>query len=449
MTPQVLSSPRAVALTVLHQVEVDDAYVNIALSQALRSHRLAPADRALATELAYGAVKYQLTLDHWISRLSSRPVEGLSPWVRVALRLGLYQLLFLNRIPPHAAVAETVEAVKQRVNQGAVGLVNAILRRVTRGAAVDYGDPEREPVSYLSRRYSHPEWLVDSWLKMLGRQEAEALLAANNQNPSLHLRVNTLRASRDQVIAALASEGLDPVPSPLLPEAIRLHKGSIEQSSSLKDGWAVVQDEGAMLVGRAVAPLPGEHIWDVCSAPGGKTTHMAQLMNNKGHIDATDIHHHRLEMVDRSAARLGINIIHTLQQDARHVADQEGVLYDRILVDAPCSGTGVLRRKVDARWQKSPEQIEELSRLQLELVASAARRLRSGGRLIYSTCSLEQAEDEQVVTAFLKQHAEFRPCPLRESLVPEALVNGDDYQMKLFPHIHETDGFFIASLIKH
>ncbi len=449
MTRQLATTPRALALAVLYQVETEGAYVNIALNQALRGQRLSPADRALATELAYGVVKHQLTLDYWIAQFSSRSVEGLSPWVRTALRLGLYQILFLDRIPAHAAVAETVEAVKCKVNPGAVGMVNAILRRVTRGATVDYGDPEREPVSFLSRRYSHPEWLVASWLKMLGREETEALLAANNQNPNLHIRVNTLKADREQVMEALRSEGLEPVLSPLLPESIRLNKGSIEQSMPLREGWMVAQDEGAMLVSRAVDPRPGERIWDVCSAPGGKTTHMAQLMGNSGHIDATDIHQHRIQMVERSAARLGVSIIHTLQQDARLLAKDEGSLYDRVLVDAPCSGTGVLRRKVDARWQKTPDQIVELSRLQLELLLSVADRVRPGGRLVYSTCSLEDEEDEQVIQAFLNRHPEFRPCPLRSTLVPDVLLSGDEYQMKLFPHRQETDGFFIAALTKH
>ncbi|HHW13780.1 MAG TPA: 16S rRNA (cytosine(967)-C(5))-methyltransferase RsmB [Firmicutes bacterium] len=446
------------ALDVLVTVEERAAYANLALGHALERAVLSPAERGLATELVYGVCRRRLTLDWVLGQLTREPVERMQAWVRNLLRLSLYQLLYLSRIRPEAACDEAVEIAKRRGHRGIAGLVNAVLRAyLRRQAEVTWPDPERERVRWLAVRESHPAWLVERWVVRLGPDEAAALLAADNLPPPVSLRVNRRRTSREEVLAALAARGIRAEASHWAPEGVVLRSagGAVERLPEVAEGLTQVQDEASMLIAHLVGPRPGERILDAASAPGGKTTHLAELMGDHGEVRALDVHPAKLGLVEANAARLGLSCIRTQVANALELEGTEGfrAAFDRVLLDAPCTGLGVLRRRPDARWRKAPEDVEALGEQQRRMLASVAAAVRPGGRLVYSTCSTEAEEGEQVVEDFLaRQGGRFRLLPAREVLkaagVPAA-EEGSAFPgpyLRLWPHRHGTDGFFAACL---
>lgn len=443
---------REVALLALRDVDEGQAYAGLALDRALKGRSLSRRDRALATELVYGASRRRNTLDWAIAQASTRPVDKMSPWVRADLRLAAYQLLFLDRIPPSAAVNEAVELAKRYGHAGLAGFVNGVLRGLLRKkAGLRYPDPAKDPVGYLALRHSHPDWLVKRWLARYGFAATESLLRANNENPPLVLRPNRLKTDREGLLRALEAEGAATEPARLVPEAVVLREGpAFEDLKSFRDGLFSVQDEGSILVGQVLRPRPGDTVLDACAAPGGKSTHLAELMDNQGRVVAVDPHDHKLKLIEDNARRLGTSIVTPQLGDARDVGRAMAGQADAVLVDAPCSGLGVLRRRPDARWRKSPEQVEELHRLQVEILEGAAAALCPGGTLVYSTCTMEPEENQGTLQAFLDRHPEFRPESLRPYL-PAALAGEPGVEqgwLQLLPHVHGTDGFFIARLIR-
>ncbi len=435
---------REVALKIIGEVNEGGAYANIALARELGRRPMSDQDRRFVTELVYGTVKAGATLDWLLGHYSSRPLAKVPPVIRNILRMGAYQIFFLSRVPVSAACNQAVELAKRYGHAGTAKFVNAVLRSAGRDPAkAVYPDPAAEPARYLALKYFHPEWLVARWLGRLGFDACEALLAADNTTPPLSLRTNTLRISRDDLLARLAAEGAQGEPSPWAPEGIVCREyPALATLASLREGLFQVQDESSMLVAHVVGPRPGEFVIDACGAPGGKSTHLAALMGDRGRVLSTDLYGHKLKLTAANAARLGQKIIETKVFDATKLDTVFAGQADRVLVDAPCSGLGVLRRKPDSRWRKSESMLRDLPALQAAILRSAARCVKPGGVAVYSTCTTEPEENEAVVRTFLADNPDFVLADAG-ALLP---VPRPGPMVQLWPHVDGVDGFFIARL---
>ncbi len=451
------SSGREVALRVLYQVDKKRAYANIALDRFLRKGNLKDVERRFAAELAYGSIKRRNTLDWVLRHFMRRSLEKTDPWVRNLLRLGAYQILFLDRVPTAAAVNETVELTKKYGHPGTVKFVNGILRSLVRNLdKLKFPTIEEDPILHISLVHSHPEWMVGRWLKRFGIKETIKICQKNNEPPPASLRTNTLKCNREELQKVLKKEGYDTTYGKYAPECLCADEyGRLEELRAFREGLFTVQDEGSMLVSRLLAPDEGAVVVDACAAPGTKTTHLAQLMNNKGRVVALDIHEKKLKAIIENCRRLGLTSVNVEKGDARLWGKRHKNYADFILVDAPCSGLGVLRRRPDARWHKREEDVTELQKLQKEILVGISPALKDGGVLVYSTCTIEPEENEEVIKWFLKENPQFvlddRQCKYLPSKLFCRAVHNTGFQnclLQLFPHIHGTDGFFMARLIK-
>ena len=434
----------------LRDIDLYGAFPALALDRALSRHELSPPDRGLATEIVYGVTRRRNTLDWALGLVLSRPLEGLDPWTRNALRLGAYQLLYLDAIPAHAAVNEAVELGKRYGHAGIAKLINGVLRGLARRLPdLPYPDPATDPVAHLALRHSHPEWLVRRWLARFGWAETVALLEADNVAPAFTIRANRLRTSREELLAQLGREGVAAEPGRYHPQALNLlEHPAVTEIPAFGRGLFTVQDETSMLATAALDPRPGDTVLDACAGLGGKTTHLAELMGDDGRVIATDIHPYKLEQLRAAAARLGVGIVEARRADARELGGELEGRADAALVDAPCTGLGVLRRRPDARWKKRESMLDEMPELQYEILVSAARCLRPGGVLVYSTCSIEPEENGAVVRRLLSQQPGFSLDPLRPHL-PASLepdLGPGAGELQLLPHRHGVDGFYVARL---
>jgi 16S rRNA (cytosine967-C5)-methyltransferase len=438
-----------VALEVLHRVDADQAFSGALLRRVLDRAALGASDEALATELTLGTLRHRAEVDWVLARASHTPLGDLPSRIRAVLRMGAYQLMFLDRIPPHAACSEAVELAKRVGHPGTARLVNAVLRRI---AATPVEFPEDVSTAEgIALRHSHPLWLVRRWVEHLGIDAARALCRTNNTPPPAAVRLNTLRGAPASVAAALAASGVDTTPSRLLPEGARIVTASSQaRHTAYADGWVSPQDEGSMLVGRLVAPRPGETVVDACAGSGGKAMHLAALMDNRGRILACDIVPAKLDAVVRQAGRLGSTIVEPRLLDAARLAEAVPSGADRVLVDAPCSGLGVLRRRPEIKWRIHPEQLPVLAARQRAILSHAAAVVRPGGLLVFSVCTLEPEEGPAAVSGFLSAHAEFDPVPIagwppgNGDAAVVAPAPGGPGAAFLYPHVHDTDGFFVA-----
>ncbi|HBW38439.1 16S rRNA (cytosine(967)-C(5))-methyltransferase RsmB [Desulfosporosinus sp. BICA1-9] len=439
---------RSMAVQMLTRVEVEGAYANLLLQNNIG--RLTDSrDRQFVTLLVNGTLKHRLTLDYALRRYLSKPMSVLPHEVRAILRIGAFQLLYADRVPPAVAVNESVELAKGYPKY--TGLVNVVLRKVMSTAwEFPWPDSKRETVRYLSVRYSHPEWMIQRWLKRWGQEETEALCIANNEPAHTWIRTNTLKISRENLRDRLIEEGITVELGTRIPESLKIQNFSaLDRLESFKEGLFTVQDESSQLVAHVLNPQPGQHVLDACSAPGGKATHLAQLMEDKGEILAFDIHSHKLDLIQQLTQRLGIKIIQPQLGDARDLPGVRLGSQQRVLVDAPCSGLGVLRRRADLRWQREEEDLKEFPTLQLAILERAASCVDVGGDLVYSTCTTEPEENFELVKRFRSGHPEFEPVNLAESL-PFELENPRDIQqankgmLQILPNRHEMDGFFLA-----
>jgi 16S rRNA (cytosine967-C5)-methyltransferase len=434
------ASARGVALAVLLRVETTDAYADRLLETLVDRAGLDARDRGLAMELALGTLRWQRRLDWALARVSRRPLDNLAPWVRALLRLTAYQLAFLDRIPPWAAVHEAVELAKRRRSPGATTFVNGVLRTLATEPRPWPVPAAADPVEALALRASHPTWLVDRWWARYGPAEAEALALAMSEAPPLVVRANTLRMPVAAVAAALRRAGVDARPTRFAPEGFLLERaGDLRRLAPLREGSITVQDEAAIMVGHALGPRPGETVADVCAAPGTKTTHLAALMENRGRIVAADPHAGRLALLREACQRLGAGIVEPRLADAVTLAGDLGPACDRVLVDAPCSNLGVLRRNPDGKWRRRPDDFRRLVPAQAAILEAAARLVRPGGVLVYATCSLEPEENEGVVAALRARRPDFASDPLPPA-VPGACRAAPDL-LRMTPHHHGSDGF--------
>jgi len=420
------------------------------LERALSATDLSPLDRAFITELVYGVLRRRGYLDWVIGRFSARARQRQSIKLKNLLRLGSYQLLFLDRVPASAAVDESVRLAKAFGGKAVAGFVNAVLRAVTRAETIPLPDPTDDPVLHISVKHSHPEWLVKRWLRRLGPERTVALCIANNEIPPVTVRVNSLRTSREALAAELKSEGIEVTPCRVSTAGLKLRGvADLRQLSAYQRGDFYIQDEAAQLVGFTVDPTPGERLLDACAAPGGKSTHLAELMGDRGEITAADADPKRLERIVQNASRLGLGSVRPIAVDATRSLEALGkVPYDRVLVDAPCSGLGILRRNPEAKWYKNETSIGKMAAFQSSILDRVAPRLKPGGVLVYSTCTTEPEENEELIGAFLAGHRDFRIDSQRTVWfdTPE-LVTPEGYLSTLL-NPYQMDQFFVAKLTK-
>jgi 16S rRNA (cytosine967-C5)-methyltransferase len=436
---------RACAWAVVRRVFEEDAWADRALhGEAGRLH-LSQRDRALATHLAYGTVQRRATLDALIATLSGRPVDQLDPPVLAALRLGAFQLLFLDRVPAHAAVGESVELAKA-ASPGGGRLVNAVLRRAAREGRTWLDALPTDTPAAAALRHSHPEWIAELWWDGFGADTALALMAAGNEPAESALRANLLRTTPEELLAALPVPGR---PAPGLPEGVVLDGPFDAFGSPLwTEGRLMPQSRAAMAVSRLLGPRPGERVLDLCAAPGGKTTHLAALMEGQGEIVAVERHPGRADALRRTTRRMGAEIVDVRIGDAAAAHEPEG--FDRVLVDPPCTDLGTLAGRPDARWRKHAGQPAEMARIQAAILRAGADALRPGGTLVYSTCTISPAENEELVAAFLAERPDFTADDLPAELAASGAPVWDHPRVPRFlqtlPHRDGTDGFFIARL---
>ncbi len=434
-----MKSPRQCAFDILLKIHKDGAYSNIVLDSALESYNLNSVDRAFVSALVYGSVERSITIDYQIELYLTQPISKLKPQVLIALRMGAYQILFMDKIPDSAAVNESVKLVKNNGCSFAAGLVNAVLRKIASNSVVL---PEKKGLYYYSIKYSCPKWLIKLWKDCYGEENAVSIAKASLGAVDTVLRVNTLKTTAKELCDMLTSQGINCEIAEFDENAVILKKaGSLKALKAYEDGLFHVQDVASQLCCKALDAKPGETVIDICSAPGGKSFTLAQYMKNEGKIISCDIYEGRLGLINNGAERLGINIIDTLFNDGS-VHNKAMPMADKILCDVPCGGLGVIRRKPEIRF-KNPAEVDKLSEIQYSILKTSADYLKKGGVLVYSTCSLNSEENEKVVTRFINENSEFEFI----KVLPDIERYGEDTDyLTLMPHIHNSDGFFVCAI---
>ena len=441
-------SPRELAVEILNRIDQKGAHAEPLLDAALSGTGIQnPHDRGLLTELVYGTLRMRGRLDWIVGRLYRGDDAALETPVRNILRTGLYQLLFTDRIPPFASVNEAVGIAKKSC-PAAAGLVNAILRNALREReSIAWPDMAKDPGRAIAVLHSHPRWLVECWLDRYGIDETIAICRANNTIPPLTVRVNALKTSREKAIAALAGEGITAETARFSPDGIILPNpaAGLRETAAFRDGLIRVQDEASQLVSRLVAPRPGERILDLCAGAGGKTLHLAALMKNRGTITAVDLHPDKLRLLAAEAGRLGATIVETLPGDAAGTPEAFRGAFDGVLLDAPCSGLGTLRRNPEIRWRITPMDLKKCLQIQKRLLRAAADCVKPGGLLVYCVCTVTPEENENVAADLLAARPGFKRIP--PGGIPPELIDADGF-FRTFPHRHGTDGFFGAVFVR-
>lgn len=447
-------TPRNLALRVLNGLSLRPMLPGLYLEEVFLSNtHLDSRDRAFITHLVQGVLRWRLRLDWIIEQASQFPLQKIAPPILNILRLALFQIFFLDRVPESAAVNEAVNQSKSHGAKHVASFVNGILRSLCRNKnEIPYPDRHKDPAHYLSVFYSYPIWLVRRWISVWGMDFTEGLLSAGNRIPVFSIRTNLLKVTRSALMERFAEEGRVARASAYCPEGISLQgfKGRPDELSPFKEGLFQVQDEAAQITSHLLAPRSGENILDICAGLGGKTTHLAELMGNRGRVLALDISHRRLISLGRNARRLGIECITSLAADASGAIS--GLLrfkFDKIMVDAPCSGFGVIARHPDGKWNRVEEDIHRLALLQGSMLDEAASLLRTGGMLLYVTCTISREENEEVVEAFLELHRDMSLLHMKDHAPKWGLDLIDDQGfLRTFPHMHEMDGFFAALFTK-
>jgi 16S rRNA (cytosine967-C5)-methyltransferase len=443
---------RELASEILVKTETKKAYADLLLDQTIRNSVLSERDRALLTEITLGTLRWRATIDAHLSRHLRRPLADTDPFLRNVLRVTLYQLLFLDKIPEYAAVNEAVELAKARGGRREGDFVNGVLRNFLRSNphALQLSPAGDNSVSTVALKYSHPDWLVRRWIEQFGVQDGSALMQANNEKPPLVVRANQHRSSREAVLARLYQDGVAAEATLHSPQGIVITSGGVvAQIPAFREGLLQPQSEASQLVVYLLAPRPGERILDACAAPGGKATHIAEMMGDSGDVIAADKSAKGIEKIRENGTRLKLRSLHTVRADlTREVPNPYRVPYDRILVDAPCSGFGTLRSHPEIKWRRNEMDISRLSRLQATILNRVAPSVKAGGIVVYSTCTLMPEENEQVVRNFLLAHSEFELEDAVNYLPPNAKSMVHERYFLALPHRDNTDGFFAARMRK-
>lgn len=438
---------RRIAFEVLVNIKTEQAYSNNALAEAFKTADLSDKDKALVTEIVYGTLTNYRLLDFY---LEPYYVGRVKDWVKTLLAMSLYQLLYLKRIPDYAAINEAVEIAKGRGGDFNAKVVNSILRKVTVAKELRSLDEVEDEIEQLSIKYSHPTWLARLWNAQFGRKRTEAMMLASTKRAQMVLRANESLITRDELLIKLTSEGLTVQPGLLGKAAILVTAGNPLITDSFAQGLFYVQDEASQLPAVALSPELGSAVLDVCAAPGGKTFHLAQMVGGEGVVYAHDIYEHKIARLRENAQRLKVtntnfSVCSAMDLDSKYAKES----FDFILVDAPCSGLGIIRRHPEVKMAKQPADLDEIVQVQADILNSAARFLRPGGRLVYSTCTVNKKENHRQVEEFLKKNDKFEIDADFVGRMPSELEsNIESGMLQLFPQDFATDGFFIASLIK-
>ena len=429
-----MKSARQTAFEILNKIQRDNSYSNLALDHALDKADTDNKDKNFVSALVYGVTERRITLDYNLSLYLSQPIKKLKPEVLTALRLGAYQILFMDKIPVSAAVNESVKLSKKNGAAFASGLVNAVLRKIISNGLKTDGS--------MSVNYSAPEWLCDMWCRSYGRENAEKLLEASFGAVDTVLRVNTEKIDADNLINLLAEEGFDcEIGGNVENSAVVKSGGAVHKTEAYKNGLFHVQDAASQLCCKALGVQENETVIDICAAPGGKSFTLAENMKNTGRIISCDIYEHRLKLISDGAERLGLTNIETVRNDG-NVFNPDFPLADKILCDVPCSGLGVIRKKPEIRFKKS-EEVDKLQDLQYSIMCISSRYLKIGGVMVYSTCSLNPNENEKIVEKFLTEHDNFEGVRVLSDI---SRYGVDTDYLTLMPHIHGCDGFFISAV---
>ena len=430
---------RETALKVIYKIDKEQAYSNIVLNEVIKQNRqnLNEKDIGLISEIVYGVTTWRLTLDEIIKKYSKIKLKKISPWILNILRMGIYQIIFLDKIPKSAAVNESVNLAKRYGHASSSNFVNAILRKVEKTDFEELFQIENN-IERISKTTSMPEWIIKELLKNNNIEEVEQICKNSNLKPQVTIRINKLKTNKEELMAKLKKQNIEcediNVNEKLTEDFLIINKiKNIENLDLFKDGYFTVQDISAGLTAKILNPKPNEVVLDTCSAPGGKTTYMAELMKNKGTIEAWDIHQHRTKLVEQNAKRLGINIIKTQVKDASIYDENLNEKFDKILLDVPCLGIGVIKRKPDIKWQRKIEDIEEITKIQKLILEKCSKYLKHGGELVYSTCSILKEENENIISEFLKENKNF-------DIAQNTSIN-------IIPD-KNMDGFFICKLLK-
>lgn len=441
---------REVALKTLYRINNEGAYSNIALDEEIskNAQKLNAKDIGLISEIVYGVITWKLTIDEIIKKYSKIRLKKISPWILDILRLSIYQIVFLDKIPKSAAVNEGVNLAKRYGHRSSSGFANAILRKVEKQDYEDFKNIKDEK-ERLSKQYSMPLWIIEELMgEGLELEKIEEICISSNIRPKVSIRINTLKTNKEELKHILENENIKATDG-ILKDFLVLDKAkNIEKLESFKNGLFTVQDEAAGLTSLILDPKKGESILDACSSPGGKTTYIAQLVENEGQIIAFDIHEHRTRLVEQNAKRLGVNIIETKVQDASKFEEKYVNKFDKILLDVPCLGIGVLKRKPDIKWQKKKEDVKEISEIQYKILENCTKYLKPKGELVYSTCSIIKEENEDLIEKFLQKNKEFKLEKIEnieEEFFKKYLKNEQFLQVY---QNKKTDGFFICKLLK-
>jgi len=435
---------RFIVVKVLTEIEENKAFSNIKLNQYFKKYDLTALDRAFATEVLYGTVRWKLRIDYFIQSFLNRNIDTINLWALNCIRIAVYQIFFMDKIPDFAAVNQSVDVCKAKFPKLS-GFVNGVLRNILRNKESFNVINEGDPIKFMSIKYSHPEWLVRYFTKLFDQEFLEELMMANNQPPKLTIRVNTLKISKDNLREKLLNRGMK-VYDGILEECLILEDiGHLEKVPEFIEGLFFIQDQGSMLASKVLNPLPGQKVLDMCAAPGGKTTHLAQLMKNEGEIVAFDIYKHKINLILDNAKRLGINIIKPVLKDATVYIEELNDSFDKILLDAPCSGLGLLRKKPEIRWNIKEKDIFDLTKVQTVLLNNASKYVKVGGEIVYSTCTITKEENEDIIEHFLDENKNFELVNI-SNFIYDKLSIKSDYYLRLYPNLHDTDGFFICKL---
>lgn len=451
---------RETALKILYKIDAEKAYSNIVLNGEIKKQKenLHGKDIGLISEIVYGVTTWRITLDEIIKKYSKIRLKKISKWILNILRMSIYQIIFLDKIPKSAAVNEGINLAKKYGNRGSIGFVNAVLRKVDKK---DYTElfEEKDNMKRISITTSMPEWIILELKKEgLSIEKIEEICKNSNIRPNVSIRVNTLKINKQELKERLKAKGVE-VKDGILNDFLILNKiKDIENLEEFTQGYFTVQDEVAGLTSLVLNPQSGESVLDACSSPGGKTTYLAELMNNKGNIEATDIHEHRTKLVANAANRLGINIIKTSVQDATIYNENYKEKFDKILLDVPCLGIGVLKRKPDIKWQKEQKDIEEISKIQYKILENCSKYLKKNGEIVYSTCSIFKEENEDIIEKFIKDNLEFQieKFDFEKNSKLKNEKNANLFFQKYIKNCkylqvyqnEKTDGFFICKMTK-
>lgn len=434
------SNPRAAAVEALVKIE-GGLFIQDALNQVIIKYKLSKNNIALTTQIVYGTVRMQNLIDFYLNYLSKLKVEKLNPKVRCILRSGAYQIIYLDRIPVSAAVNESVKLSPSKNRRRISGYINAVLRNLVRNYQnIPLPELDSDPVEYISINYSHPKWMVSRWIKRYGVDNTISFCRINNKIPRVDVRVNTLKTSVEQLKNYFTAKNIDAMAVKYAPDVITLGTSSqIIEDPYFSAGYYYLQNESSALTAYAVNPKAGEVVYDLCAAPGGKSTHLAQLMNDQGKIAAVDQTEERVQLIRENALRLGISIIKSYVGDA---SELHALPADKVLVDAPCSGLGVLRQNPDIKWRRTEEDINDLVELQRKILNNAVSLVKPGGTLVYSTCTTEPEENENMIRWFLHKYPQFKLADL-PNWFPFSDKRG---MLSIIPFVHGIDGFFICKM---